>query len=130
MLVEDEIHRERSDNLEDLKMFRVLTKIRRRKKLNPHGERSKYICLPQHLKEAGTHIVYEYLKGYNINVPQDVALSHHYRQCEMNKVGMGDCMKDPTEVDRTVYKYKHAIMRSIKDVYPQIVSQCKLAPII
>ena len=48
----------------------------------------------------------------------------------MNKVGMGDCMKDPTEVDRTVYKYKHAIMRSIKDVYPQIVSQCKLAPII
>ena len=104
----------------------VLSKTRRRKKLNPHGERSKYICIPRNVKEAGTHIVYEYLKGQNLNVPEDVGLSHHYRRCESNKVGMGDCINDLTEVDRTTFKHAHTLLLNIKSSLQQIFAHCKI----
>ena len=106
-------------------MSRVISKTRRRKKLNPHGERSKYICIPRHVKEAGTHIVYEYLNGHNINVPEDIGLSHHYRRCESNKVGMGDCINDLTVVDKSAYKHAHKLLLNIKNILPQIFAHCK-----
>ena len=126
MFAEEEAHVKDSEIPADLKISRVLSKTRRRRKLNPHGERSKYICVPRQVKEAGTHIVYEYLKGNNLNVPQDIGLLHHYRQCEMYQTGMGDCSNDSTEVDRTIYKYKSEILKNIKDIIPSIYSQCKL----
>ena len=113
------------DQTEFLSTSRVLSKTRRRKKLNPHGERSKYICIPRQVKEAGTHIVYEYLNGHNLNVPVDIGLSHHYRQCESNKVGMGNCINDPTQVDRTAHNYDDALLNSINNIMTQIVAHCK-----
>ena len=106
--------------------LRVLLKTRRRTKFNPHGERSKYICIPRNVKEAGTHMVYEYQVGSSLNVPTDIGFSHHYRFCESGKVGMGDCINDVNEVDRTVYKYKDTLLRNVKNVMKKLSKQCTI----
>lgn len=52
----------------------------RRSKLHPQKQRSKYICKPEAVVEAGNHFVWEFLPGRNsFNVPADAAILHHYR---------------------------------------------------
>lgn len=55
-------------------------KTRRRSKLHPQKQRSKYICKPESVIEAGNHFVWEFSPGRGtINVPADSAILHHYR---------------------------------------------------
>ena len=57
-------------------------KTRRRLKLHPPKQRSKYICLPRAVKEAGNHFVWEFHSGKTLNVPPSYGFLHHYRVCE------------------------------------------------
>lgn len=41
----------------------TLKKTRRRTKLHPHKQRSKYICRPELVIEAGNHFVWEFVPG-------------------------------------------------------------------
>lgn len=57
-------------------------KTRRRSKLHPQKQRSKYICKPEAVIEAGNHFVWEFCPGRgSLNVPADAAILHHYRVC-------------------------------------------------
>ena len=60
----------------------VLHKTRRRQKLHPPKQRSKYICLPTSVKEAGNHFIWEFQRGKTLNVPPSYGFLHHYRLCE------------------------------------------------
>lgn len=58
----------------------TLRKTRRRSKLHPHKQRSKYICKPEATVEAGNHFVWELAPGYSTkNAPSEAAILHHYR---------------------------------------------------
>jgi len=59
--------------------LRVLRKTRRKTKFNPQKQRSKYICIPRNVKEAGNHFIWEYAEGHNVNVPTSIGFLHHYR---------------------------------------------------
>lgn len=56
-------------------------KTQRRKKLHPQKQRSKYICRPDAVIEAGNHFVWEFVpgRGGTLNVNADVGILHHYR---------------------------------------------------
>ena len=60
----------------------VLHKTRRRQKLHPPKQRSKYICVPSSVKEAGNHFIWEFQRGKTLNVPPSYGFLHHYRLCE------------------------------------------------
>ena len=60
----------------------LLLKTRRKHKLHPPKQRSKYICLPSNVKEAGNHFIWEFHRGKTANVPASYGLLHHYRVCE------------------------------------------------
>lgn len=80
----------------------TLRKTRRRSKLHPHKQRSKYICKPELTVEAGNHFVWEFVPGHGtLNVPADAAILHHYRICEF---GGDDCIKTASVVDTTAYR--------------------------
>lgn len=52
----------------------------RRAKLHPQKQRSKYICKPDAVVEAGNHFVWEFVTGRgSLNVPADAGILHHYR---------------------------------------------------
>lgn len=56
--------------------------FRRRAKLHPQKQRSKYICKPDAVVEAGNHFVWEFITGRgSLNVPADAGILHHYRVC-------------------------------------------------
>lgn len=42
----------------------TLKKTRRKTKLHPHKQRSKYICRPELVVEAGNHFVWEFIPGH------------------------------------------------------------------
>ena len=69
--------------LDDSKFVGALVtqrKTRRRQKLHPHKQRSKYICRPEKVFEAGNHFVWEFVPGSGaLSVPPDQAILHHYR---------------------------------------------------
>ena len=60
----------------------AILKTRRRQKLHPPKQRSKYICLPSSVKEAGNHFIWEFKQGKTLNVPPSYGFLHHYRVCE------------------------------------------------
>lgn len=62
--------------------LRTLQKTRRRKKFHPQKQRSKYICIPYFVKEAGNHFIWEFYHGRTTNVPTHIGFLHHYRVCE------------------------------------------------
>ncbi|CAA9996492.1 unnamed protein product [Nesidiocoris tenuis] len=79
-----------------------LRKTRRRAKLHPHKQRSKYICRPEFVIEAGNHFVWEFVPGHGtLNVPADAAILNHYRVCEF---GGDDCVKTASVIDRTAFR--------------------------
>lgn len=69
----------------------AILKTRRRQKLHPPKQRSKYICLPGAVKEAGNHFIWEFHRGKTLNVPPSFGLLHHYRVCEF---GGDDCVNN------------------------------------
>ncbi|KAG4072993.1 hypothetical protein HA402_009412 [Bradysia odoriphaga] len=99
-------------------------KTRRRSKLNPHRQRSKYICKPELVVEVGNHFVWEFMPGQgHFNVPSDVAILHHYRVCEL---GGDDCVNDPSTVDRTAHKYSRRLTDRVEMMYNKLKRPCKL----
>ncbi|XP_034193188.2 uncharacterized protein LOC117610200 isoform X1 [Osmia lignaria lignaria] len=108
----------------------TLRKTRRRTKLHPHKQRSKYVCKPQNVVEAGNHFVWEFIPGHGtLNVPSDAAILHHYRVCEF---GGDDCIKTQSVVDRTAYKYKDRLADNVGKTWTDLSGECflpKLEPI-
>ena len=79
-----------ADDQEAGSPMRVLRKTRRKSKFNPQKQRSKYICVPRNVKEAGNHFIWEFGRGSNLNVPTKYGYLHHYRVCEF---GGDDCIR-------------------------------------
>lgn len=102
----------------------TLKKTRRRTKLHPHKQRSKYICRPELVVEAGNHFVWEFIPGHGtFNVPQDSAILHHYRICEF---GGNDCIKTASTVDTTAFKYRDRLVKVIEEMFGKFKDVCKL----
>ncbi|XP_014282306.1 beta-1,4-galactosyltransferase galt-1 isoform X2 [Halyomorpha halys] len=101
-----------------------LTKTRRRAKLHPHKQRSKYICRPEYVIEAGNHFVWEFVPGHGtVNVPSDAAILNHYRVCEF---GGDDCIKSASVVDRTAFRYRERLLHRVKERWTQLSHKCSL----
>ncbi|XP_035795180.1 uncharacterized protein LOC118468469 isoform X1 [Anopheles albimanus] len=102
-------------------------KTRRRSKLHPQKQRSKYICKPEAVIEAGNHFVWEFCPGRgSLNVPADAAILHHYRVCEF---GGDDCIKTPSLVDRTAHRYSKQLLDRVGTVYSYLKESCSLPDI-
>ena len=102
----------------------TMKKTKRKAKLHPHKQRSKYICRPEFVIEAGNHFVWEFLPGHGtINVPADSAILHHYRICEF---GGNDCVKTASIRDRTVFRYRSRLVNNIKTNWNELKLKCKL----
>ncbi|XP_065356787.1 uncharacterized protein LOC135951130 [Calliphora vicina] len=102
-------------------------KTRRRFKLHPQKQRSKYICKPEDVIEAGNHFVWEYSPGKgSLNVPPTDAILQHYRVCEF---GGNDCIKAPSMVDRTATKYVNRLVERVYSVYRHLKDKCDLPPL-
>ncbi|ERL96193.1 hypothetical protein D910_01374 [Dendroctonus ponderosae] len=103
----------------------TLKKTRRKTKLHPHKQRSKYICRPELVVEAGNHFVWEFIPAHGtLNVPADAAILHHYRICEF---GGNDCIKTSSTVDRTAYRYLHSLTSAVRARYDQLKLKCNLS---
>lgn len=102
----------------------TLRKTRRRAKLHPHKQRSKYICRPDHVIEAGNHFIWEFIPGHGtVNVPPEAAILHHYRVCEF---GGDDCIKSQSVVDRTAYKYLYRLADAVERMWNELAAKCPL----
>lgn len=102
----------------------TLRKTRRRSKLHPHKQRSKYVCKPREVVEAGNHFVWEFIPGHGtVNVPSDAAILHHYRVCEF---GGDDCVKTQSLVDRTAYKYLEKLAENVDKTWKVLNKECPL----
>lgn len=96
----------------------------RRSKLHPQKQRSKYICKPEAVIEAGNHFVWEFCPGRgSLNVPAESAILHHYRVCEF---GGDDCIKSPSVLDRTAQKYSRNLVNRVGAIYDYLKEPCKL----
>ena len=105
--------------------LRVLRHTRRKSKFNSLGDRSKYICVPQKIKEAGQHYIWEYQKGIPMHVATNIGFLHHYRSgCEFK--GKNSCTSDRTQVDQTVLIYKEVLLKNIKLVLSKLKKKCNL----
>ena len=103
----------------------------------PPGIRSKYVAIPTQVIQAGNHMINDLQEGKEQNVPPNVGLLHHYRaKCVGLENGIElmpgvdpkpeNCLKNPTKVDRTMYKYKGRLLKNINKVLPILSEQCKL----
>ena len=92
-------------------------------KFNPQKQRSKYICIPRQVKEAGNHFIWEFAQGNNLNAPTNVGFLHHYRICEF---GGDDCVHSPSKLDRTVHKYQQPLVKNVRNVIHKLSAECKL----
>ncbi|XP_069697412.1 uncharacterized protein [Periplaneta americana] len=102
----------------------TLRKTRRRSKLHPHKQRSKYLCRPEYVVEAGNHFIWEFVPGHGtLNVPPDAAILHHYRVCEF---GGNDCIKTASVVDRTAYRYRERLVDRVKSKWHDLKVKCNL----
>ncbi|XP_049948104.1 uncharacterized protein LOC126456393 [Schistocerca serialis cubense] len=102
----------------------TLRKTRRRAKLHPHKQRSKYVCRPELVVEAGNHFVWELAPGHGtLNVPADAAILHHYRVCEF---GGDDCVKTPSVVDRMVHRYRERLEARVLARWRELRDRCHL----
>ena len=103
--------------------LRSLTKTRRKSKLNPQKQRSKYVCVPRRVREAGNHFIWEFVDGYNLNVPPSAGLLHHYRVCEF---GGDDCVRAENRSDRTALRYGEELLASVWAVLERLREKCGL----
>ena len=92
-------------------ILRVLRKTQRKSKFHPPSVRSKYICVARNINEVGNHFIWEFSHGNRFNVPTEYGYLHHYRTCEF---GGDDCINTESVVDRTMFKYRHLLVQTIK----------------
>uniref|UniRef100_A0A0K8SU52 Glycosyltransferase family 92 protein n=1 Tax=Lygus hesperus TaxID=30085 RepID=A0A0K8SU52_LYGHE len=101
-----------------------MRKTRRRAKLHPHKQRSKYICRPEFVIEAGNHFVWEFVPGHGtLNVPADAGILNHYRVCEF---GGDDCVKSASVIDRTAFRYKDRLVARVKKKWKELQRTCAI----
>uniref|UniRef100_A0A8D9AU23 Glycosyltransferase family 92 protein n=1 Tax=Cacopsylla melanoneura TaxID=428564 RepID=A0A8D9AU23_9HEMI len=101
-----------------------ISKTKRKLKLHPHKQRSKYIIRPEHVVEVGNHFVWEFIPGHgSLNVPQNTGILHHYRICEF---GGNDCIKQKHVEDRTAHRYKTQLVANVEAVYDRLKQRCEL----
>lgn len=114
-----------SDQLSSVRASLVTQrKTRRRYKLHPQKQRSKYICKPEAVVEAGNHFVWEFSPGMgSLNIPPKEAILQHYRVCEF---GGNDCIKAPSIMDRTTTKYVNRLVQRVDEVYRHLRQRCDL----
>ncbi|XP_065352816.1 uncharacterized protein LOC135947800 [Cloeon dipterum] len=99
-------------------------KTRRRAKLHPHKQRSKYVCKPELVVEAGNHFVWEYVPGRGtLNVPADAGILHHYRVCEF---GGDDCVKAASVVDRSAWRFGAQLRERVSRRWQHLRTKCDL----
>eukprot|EP00095_Tigriopus_kingsejongensis_P002619 snap_masked-scaffold1459_size40432-processed-gene-0.3 protein:Tk02619 transcript:snap_masked-scaffold1459_size40432-processed-gene-0.3-mRNA-1 annotation:"PREDICTED: uncharacterized protein LOC656883" len=102
--------------------LRTLLKTRRKSKFNPQKQRSKYICIPRNVREAGNHFIWEFMDGYNVNVPVHVGFLHHYRVCEF---GGNDCIHTDSKVDKTIVNhYQPDLIGRVQDTLTGLADTC------
>lgn len=102
----------------------TLRKTRRKSKLHPHKQRSKYICRPELVVEAGNHFVWEFVPGHGtLNVSPEHAILHHYRVCEF---GGNDCVKALSSVDHTAYRYRQRLTAAVTSQFRRLQERCHL----
>ena len=66
----------------------------RRQKLHPQKQRSKFICKPEAVLEAGNHFVWEFCSGKGgINVPSNSAILHRKYFLIRIFVSLNSCFK-------------------------------------
>ncbi|XP_071444499.1 uncharacterized protein [Hetaerina americana] len=114
-------------------------KTRRRARAHPHKQRSKYICRPERVVEAGNHFVWEFTSGGGgmgigggsvgaVHVPSDAALLHHYRVCEF---GGDDCIRTAASVvDRTAQRFRDPLLRRVAIQWAEMREPCGLPPMV
>lgn len=112
-----------ADDQEAGSPMRVLRKTRRKSKFNPQKQRSKYICVPRNVKEAGNHFIWEFGRGSNLNVPTKYGYLHHYRVCEF---GGDDCIHTESHVDRTMFHYRDRLLTNVNSVLKKLSDRCQL----
>ena len=103
--------------------LRVLRKTRRKSKFNPQKQRSKYICVPRNVKEAGNHFIWEFFRGSNLNVPTKFGYLHHYRVCEF---GGDDCIHTDNHVDRTMFYFRDKLVKQVNAVVHKLSERCQV----
>ena len=116
----------------------MLRKTQRLSKFSPPGFRSKYIFIPNQVKMANNHLIYEFNKGTEVVVPTNVAFLHHYRgSCEeiafneenhqsFNVDPSMNCLNQANIIDRRIHIYKEALLQNVKRVLLEISDQCKI----
>ncbi|CAG7833525.1 unnamed protein product [Allacma fusca] len=101
-----------------------LRKTRRRARLHPHKQRSKYICDPEKVVEAGNHFVWEMATGYyTLSVPPHLAALHHYRVCEF---GGDQCTKNPSVIDKSSHIFAQALAIRVAEKLQQLSTKCHI----
>lgn len=109
----------------------VLRKTYRKGFIQPHSSRSKYICDPREVVEAGNHRAMEFIHrdiNATVFVPTEIALLHHYRRCN----GLPLCDKEQTNctesivVDRSLYKYRNELVERITNTWNRLNESCVL----
>ena len=75
-------------------------------------------------------------QGNELNVPTSVGFLHHYRAKCVGLHGIKlmpgidpkpeNCLKNPTQVDRTMFKYKDRLLMNMKKVLKIISKQCQI----
>ena len=94
------------------------------------GDRSKYICIPHKVKEAGIHFVWDYLKGIPLHVPENMGFLHHYRNgCEShNDDAKKNCADEKYVEDKHLYKFKLKLLKNVETVWRKMSKNCNLYP--
>ena len=112
--------------------FEDLTILRKTKRMSGFSYkaiRSKYIAIANQVVQAGNHFIHEFQQGREVNVPTNIGFLHHYRATCVD-VGPGSlqkCVKGPTEVDRTLYKYKAQLLKNMNSIFHKLSQQCNLS---
>ena len=130
-----------------LKEMYVLRKTRRHLKFYPPAIRSKYIAIPNQVVTAKNHLITEFHLGKEVNVPTDIGYLHQYRKdCasyfwetmdiskkpkfkfykQVQQLDAEYCLNAPTEIDRTMWKYKNKLLRQVNQIFQAISQQCHL----
>ena len=103
---------------------------RRSSTFNDLGDRSKYICIPNKVKEAGIHFVWEYQKGTSLHVPTNMGFLHHYRNgCKLHtEETKENCANEKLQLDKHAHKFKQKLFKSVENVWMKLSEKCNLEP--
>ena len=99
-----------------------LAKTQRRTYRHPHGQRSKYLAVPQYVLEAGNHFIWQAVPGHGtVHVAPAMATLHHYRNCEF---GGQACLQTPHVRDVATLWLREKLKRSVGARLARISDSC------